>query len=368
MKKILEITGEPIGHGGQEMFIINLLNNIDKNGLSIDLLTPYSCLNEAYKDQVNKSGGEVFCFDLPFVPNGNRFNIIKPLYKFLKSSNYDVVHIHSGSITVLAICSMIAKLSRISKIIVHSHSGGYKKKWSYYLLKIFSYPFLKICPTDYCACSELAGKWKFPYSVVKFNLKIINNGVDIQKFIPNSEIRNKYRNKLGISPNTLLIGHVGRFSYQKNQEFLISVLEMLKKDVFQVKLIFIGEGENLIDVKELVKSKRLENDIIFAGVCSNVNDYMQAMDIFALPSRWEGLPIVGIEAQAAGLPVILSEYITSETKISDNVKYLSLNVMDWVKYIENLKGSLKINNTDRMKACGYDINMTAGILRNIYMS
>ena len=150
---ILEITGEPIGTGGQEMFIINVLRHINMKDLKIDLLTPYYCENEIYREEVVNKGGQVYCIGLPFAPGGFRWNIMKPLNRFLKVNRYDVVHIHSGSTSMLMLCSLVARWNGIKKIIVHSHCTGYVKSMKYYLLKMLTYPVLRFIPSYYCACS-----------------------------------------------------------------------------------------------------------------------------------------------------------------------------------------------------------------------
>lgn len=368
MKRVLEITGEPIANGGQEMFIINILNAIDKEGMTIDWLTPYCCSNFQYKKIVENNGGNVFCFDLKFLPSCERFKIIKPLNDFLKNHNYDVVHVHSGSTTVLMIVSIIARINNVPKIIIHSHSGGYKKTIRYYLLKLVSYYIFKLFPTDYFACSEVAARWKFADSIINDKLQIIKNGIDLIKFLPDEGVRKKYRAKLSISFDTIVLGHVGRFSYQKNQEFLVNILSVLREMNVKAKLLLIGEGEDYQFIHDLVEKKGLNHRVSFIRTCSNVSDYMQAMDVFVLPSRWEGLPIVGIEAQAAGLPIVLSDLVTKEMKISDKVEYLPLDcINDWVKMIIDYSAEPKRNNIEIMKSSGYDINLTAAKIRKIYL-
>jgi len=368
IKRVLEITGEPIANGGQEMFIINMLNAIDKEGINIDWLTPYCCSNFQYKRIVEENGGNVFCFNQKFLLGCERFKMIKPLNDFLKSHNYDVVHIHSGSTMVLMIVSIIARINNVPKIIVHSHSGGYKKTIGYYLLKLVSYYVFKLFPTDYFACSEVAARWKFANSIINDKLQIIKNGVDLMKFLPDEGIRKKYRTKLSISSDTIVLGHVGRFSYQKNQEFLVNILLILRERNVKTNLLLIGEGEDYQYIYDLVEKKGLKHYVSFIGTCANVSDYMQAMDVFVLPSRWEGLPIVGIEAQAAGLPIVASDLVTKEMKISDKVGYLPLGCIDdWVKMIIDYSTEPKRNNIEIMKSSGYDINLTAAKIRKIYL-
>lgn len=368
MKKILEITGEPIGTGGQEMFIINLLRHINMTGLNIDWLTPYFCENDIYKNEVICKGGQVCCLNLPFKPGKSRFNIIKPLLAFFKEHSYEVVHIHSGSLSVLAYCSLVARLSGVKKVIVHSHSAGARRTIKYMMLKTILFPLIKFMPTDYCACSVIAGEWKFPKSIIKQKLIILKNGIDLRKFAPNKEYRNEIRDMLGISEKTLVIGHVGRFSPQKNHEFIVMILDALKNKIEDCKLMLIGDGENENDIKALITQKALDDYIIYVGTTPDVSKYMQAMDVFILPSKWEGLPIVGIEAQCVGLPVLVSDKVSPDMKLVDDVKYLPINSVEiWINAILNVKYG-KRDNIQTIKEAGYDISDTAAFVRKLYLN
>ena len=363
---VLELTGEPISTGGQEMFIINIIRHINHKGLAIDWLTPYYCDNQSYRKEIETHGGKVFCMGLPFSSNVNRTNIIIPLYRFLKKHHYDVVHIHSGSISVLSLASVVAKLNGVKKIIAHSHSAGYSWNIKHRIIKFLTFPLITWGPTDYCACSQLAGVWKYPQNVVHSKLKIIKNGIDLNVFSPNKLIRSKMRKQLNLREQTVLIGHVGRFTFQKNQEFIISIIKELKIRSFDFNMMFIGEGENLEMVKSSIVKQGLSDVVIFVSPIPNVFDYLQAMDVFILPSRWEGLPIVGIEAQASGLPVIVSDNVTKEMKLVDEVIFLSIENADvWAEVIINTK-KCKYNNTTAIKKAGYDIYDTAETVRRMY--
>ncbi len=366
--RVLELTGEPIGTGGQEMFVVNVIRHMRHDGIVIDWMTPYYLENKNCENEVIKFGGRVYCLNMAFNPGQSRSNIIVPFNKFLKRHHYDVIHIHSGSISVLVLASIVARLNGIKKIIVHSHCAGVKRDFKYKMLRLVSDPLMKLFPTDYCACSLLAGEWKFPCSIVKNKMRIVKNGVDLKLFAPCDDVRDKIRKKYNIETSTLLLGHVGRFSTQKNQEFTIRTLAKIKEMNVNCRLMFIGEGENLEDTRKLVRNLSLEDDVIFAGTVNNVYDYMQAMDVFVLPSRWEGLPIVGIEAQAAGLPIVVSNEVTTEMKLVDNVVYLPIgNEATWASTIIGMKMS-KVDNSELIKKAGYDINDTADIVREMYMA
>lgn len=366
--KILELTGEPIASGGQEMFIVNVLRHMNMNGLQIDLLTPYYCDNEGYRRDVEALGGRVVCFNLPFAPGGLRLNFIKPLYSYLRDQEYDVIHIHSGSTTVLALAALIAKINKIPRIIVHSHSTGFVKNAKYYILKIFTYPLLKYFPDEYCACSVAAGVWKFPTSVCAHQLKVIKNGIDLTLFSPNLQIRDNIRKRFSID-NDLLLGQVGRLSFQKNQEFSIKILSILKRKGIKSRLLLVGEGELLDALKTLAVTENVCDDVLFIGRVSDVHFYVQAMDLFLFPSRWEGFGLVGVEAQGVGTPVIASTAVPQEMKLTDDVTYLPLDDVDkWVDKILEVSSLPRKNNVEKIREQGYDINQTAEDIRKLYIN
>lgn len=366
--KILEVFGEPISTGGQEMFVQNVITHLNKKNLNIDLLTPYYCDNNIYKDLMISEGVRIYSLGLPFNPGGIRFNLLKPLKSFLSKNHYDVVHIHSGSISVLAFVAYVARCCGVKKIVVHSHSAG-EKNLKYFFIKMFSNPIMLFCPTIYCACSKIAGERKFPSRITKKQLKIVKNGVDLKKFSFDNLKRCEYREKYGIKPDEIVIGHIGRFSYVKNHVFLIEIIKQMIKRKINAKLVLIGSGELYQEIKEIVRNEILEKSVLFIGSVPNVNDYMHMMDVFVLPSHWEGLPIVGIEAQANGLPTIVSENVSYELDLTPSVIHISLTYIEkWCDTIIESAKKGRNNNYEVLCLQGYDINQTAEVVRNIYMS
>ena len=381
--RILELTGEPIGTGGQEMFIINLLRHIDLTDLQIDWLTPYYCENDTYRKEVEDKGGRVICFNLHFNPGGSRNNIVNPLNNFLKKNYYDVVHIHSGSTSVLALCAFVAKWNKVKKIIVHSHSTGLSKSLKHYVLRMITNPILSMCPTHYLACSVDAGVWKFPASVVRGKLQIINNGIDLNLFAPDETKRLEYRKMLDISDKTMVIGNVGRFSYVKNQEFLIEIVSQLKQRRKNIKLMLVGVGETMNEIKSLVVSKKLTEDVLFIGGVNNVYDYMQAMDIFAFPSRWEGLGMVGVigvnyrifkTLAKNGISVFMVSQASSENNTTFAVRNadadLAVKVLDEEFALERAQGDMSDTVAEKDLATvaivGENMKRTPGIAGKLF--
>lgn len=292
-------------------------------------------------------------------------------YKFIKKNNYDIVHINSDSAWKISLYSIPAKLAKVKKIIIHSHSSEINgdhikfKKICHRIAK----QFIKISGTDFLGCSKESVEWMYKNNLKDKNVKIINNGVNAEKFKFNRDIRKFERDKIKVDKECL-IGTVGNFSYQKNPEFLIKLMLHLKKRKDEVyKLIFVGEGEDRKKIENLVIENSLTNDVIFYGKTDKVNEVLNAFDIFIMPSRFEGLPVSGIEAQTNGLPCIFSENITKEVKISDECKYLSLDdsLEIWCDTISNMKF-----NKNRGKAYentinkNFDINYTANQLKELY--
>ncbi len=370
--RVLEAFGEPILHGGQESFVVNALQHMDRSGLTFDMLTPYYCRNEYYRELIRSYGGEIYELQCKFNPGQIRMNIIKPFENFLGKHMYDVIHIHSGSTSMLGIMSFLAKKHGIKKVIVHSHSAPEKITLKNKILRSVFGMVMKDNVDTYCACSPMAGSAKFTEVVVSKVLKIIPNGVDISKFHFDVSVRNKYREELHFDKNDFVLGHVGRFSVEKNHTFLIDIFADVLKQCPNAKLLLIGEGDLELPIKEKVKSIGITDRVVFTGAVNNVYDYMQAMDCFVFPSIHEGLPVVLVEAQASGLPCIISESCPKEVALTPDVRFCSLfggtsiwcqSIMQYaIKPVQGRK-----DNSALLIRSGYDIINTSKILRQLYI-
>ena len=191
-------------------------------------------------------------------------------------------------------------------------------------------------------------------------VKKINNGVRLNQFRFNTVIRQEVRNRLGIR-DCFVIGHVGRFAYQKNHEYLIDVFAKVKKIVPSAILLLVGEGDLRNVVEQKVISLGLINDVIFYGISYNVSELFQAMDVFLLPSHFEGLPIVGVEAQAAGLPCSFFFGNNKRSKLINEVYYLPVDERSkdmWVKQIVELQRHRRYDTYSELERCGFDIHQT----------
>lgn len=356
--KLLILTTNDFAYNGITNNIYNYFKYMDKNDMEIDFVVP-SCLTEI-KNNIVSAGGKVF-----EIKNRKK----KPIKYFLtlvthlKKHQYDIIHCHGNSSTLI-IEMMAAKLAGIKVRIVHSRNSNAKHK---YFHKVFRPIFLGTM-THKFACGQLAGEWMFG----KSDFEIIRNGNDIEKFRFKKEIRHEYRKRLNIKNDTIVIGHVGNFNYQKNHEYLIDIFNALLQKNSNYKLILIGDGENREKIENKIKYLEIEEKVILVGQTSCVEKYLQAMDIMLLTSRYEGLPNVVIEWQINGLPSIISNEVTKEVAITSLINYCSINddIEIWVNKILNLfLVDRQLTNeyvTAEISEAGFDIRANAISLRKKY--
>lgn len=367
--KVLEVFGEPVLSGGQEAFVFEVLKNINMENLQIDCLTAYGWGNENYRQIVEEHGGAAYELKLPFQPGKSRMNIAEPFRVFLQSHSYDVAHIHSGSISALAVMASVADNAGVKKVIVHSHCTGDNDNFKHKVLRFVASFSMSKHVTTYCACSKEAAEWKFVSRYAR-QACIIKNGIDTERFAFNPNIRKEYRKKLGINEGCFVLGHVGRFSYQKNQAFLIEIFKQLSERMPTSKLLLVGDGEDREKMETQINELKLTDKVILTGNVTNVQDYLQVMDVFVFPSRFEGFPIVAVEAQNAGLPVVLSDTITPDVKLTDEMSFLNLKgtpVSTWTDKILQFKNHRRKNGAEKIKNSGFDIISTAETVRKLYI-
>ena len=270
------------------------------------------------------------------------------------------MHVHGNSNTMF-FDLFPARIAGCKIRIAHSHNTTCEHMRLHKMLQI---PF-NISYNVGFACGYEAGRWLFGNK--KFH--IINNGIDLKTYEFNAKKRQKLRQELNLTDNELLLGHVGLFNEQKNHEYLIGILKKLKRDKCNCKMICVGDGENRPKIEKLAKEYRLEKQIIFTGQRSNVADYLQAIDLFLLPSRYEGLPYVLIEAQAMGLSCIVADTVDKKVDITGNIQFESLEKIEsWCFEIEQKSMNIINNNVRRqlsekahnsIRKQGYDIHTNA---------
>ena len=316
----------------------------------------------------NINSGKVYELGLDFQPGQSRKLLYEPVKSFLEEHTYDVVHVHSGSISALAYVAKAARCTGVNKVIVHSHATGIPSIKHKAIRFIFGF-MLRVNATDFLACSVEAGKMKYPSDIVRNKLVVIKNGISIEKYRLCSIKRDSIRKSLGIAKDTFVLGHVGRFSYEKNHGFLIDVFNRVHEQIPNSKLLLVGDGELVNEIRVKVKELGLENLVVFTGNVDNVQDYYQAMNVFLLPSLYEGLSFVTLEAQAAGIPCIISTSVPETAKIAQNVYRLDLaDRQEWIYKSISLKQEQPLDSSMVIQQAGYDIRDTAKQIRSLYFS
>ena len=326
--RVAHIIGKWLG-GGVEAVVMNYYRHIDRTKIQFDFLCDEDSTNIPY-EEIEQLGGRVILIP----PYQKVFKYQKELIRIFKENNYKIVHSHINTLSVFSLRA--AKKAGVKVRIAHSHSTTNKKEWKKNLLKQVLRPFSKVYATDYMCCSELAGRWLFgdkTYDSGKVYL--LNNAIDLDKFKYNESLRKKKRKELGISDDTLVIGHIGRFVAQKNHTFLIDIFNEVHKKNSNSLLLLVGQGPLKEEIENKVKELQLNDSVRFLGQRNDANELYQAFDVFCLPSLYEGLPVVGVEAQATGLLCIFSDDMTKETKVLDTTEFLSLNqsVEEWANDI-----------------------------------
>ena len=373
--RVLEVNVDDQGNGGVFSLIKSVIEKKpDDMQIDIAALEPFE-KKENIK-YLRSLGTRIFFVGYKGSKIKKQFYIYKHMCSLLKQERYDVVHIHSDVANKLLVSGLAAKRCGVPKILLHSHATGtdgnnreIKEK-----LHLICRKLLKIINGKYVACSYSASKWMFP-GIPKTGVTLIKNGIDIEKFAFNENIRKKVRAELDIDNSDYLIGHVGRFMYQKNHEYVIKIFsdfcESWKKHGCEgdTKLLLVGAGELIANIKKIVKDKGLDDNVIFYGLSDRVNELLQGMDVFILPSFFEGLPIVGIEAQAAGLPVLLSDTITKEAALTENAVFLPIDdgsIYRWSEKLMYSKKYIRKNMSSLIEKKGYSIEATVGQLIDFY--
>lgn len=315
---------------------------------------------------IKKMGGEIHSADLRHNRLLGFIRLPGLFYKYCKENNVEAVHIHGDSACIIQLYSISAKLAGVPHIIAHSHCAGMNGDYRRIKkgLHTVSRLFVGASANVLLSCSDLATKWLY---ICKLQNRVIflKNGVDVEKFKFDPIKRNHYRTELGLKDGTIALGLVGDMSYQKNPLFICDVMKYLENEY---KLYFIGDGPCKKDVEEYVIDNKLEDKVFFLGF-RNISDILNALDIFVMPSRFEGLPVSGVEAQANGLPCVFSTKITKQVGILSSSIFESIDfVDDWVNSIKSIRLNTKerCDAAEKVRQAGFDIRDTAEYLYKIY--
>lgn len=364
--RVLQVCGEPFAGGGQESFLMNMYRHIDRNRVQFDFYTPFENRAIAMQQEIEGLGGRLWASGFPFGEDKREY-FRRGLSAFLAEHPYPIVHIHSGSVHALATGAKLARQSGASHVIVHSHCGGFANL-RYRVARMVTRHALLTYPTAYYACSHLAARWKFPPSVIRRgNYTVLKNAVDTSALRYDPVARERLREELGVGDKPV-VGHVGRFALQKNHRFLIEVFDALVDLEPDAQLVLVGDGELVDEVLEQVDRLGLEERVHYLGTRQDIPALMSAFDLLLLPSFFEGLPVVGVEAQAAGLPVVTSTGVTRELPLEDLAVYLPLSdtAMQWARVVQDTLTTPRRDTAAEMTACGYDVHTAAWEMQQRY--
>lgn len=356
--RVLQMTASLYSGGSQNM-IVNLYKAIDRNKVQFDFIVDHPELNDL-QPMVEQLGAKVYT--MPQFKGTNILQVKKAWNDFFKQHpEYKIIHSHARSYA--SIYLDIAKQNGL-KTIIHSHNtsngSGMKAKakdlLQHNLRKVADYFF---------ACSYDAGKWLFGDKIVNsINFYIINNAIDANKFKFNREIRDQYRKNLNLENNKVYI-QVGEFNEQKNHIFTIDLFKQIIINEKNAKLLLVGTGKKLEEIKQLVNEYHLNDYVIFLGRRDDVNNLLMASDAYLMPSNFEGLSVAAIEAQASGIRVLLSDKVSKDVDITSTCLFLPLEIDRWLYACMN--SNLDRNDTyNRIVKMGYDVNSTAKWLQDFY--
>lgn len=362
VQRVLYVHGGILLRGGTEAYMMNYYRQFDPSCLQVDFMV-HGYEKGVYDDEILEKGGRIHHLPLKTKAPIKYFTT---MWSVMKSGEYRIVHAHMDTMNVIPL--FMAKLAGVPVRISHSHSTSVQtasklKKLLHEIIK----KTIRFTATHLFACSEMAGEWL--YGDTPF--RVIPNAIDLSRFSYDETERVKIRKQLNVDDNDIVLGHVGRVSAEKNQHFLLEVLRKVKEKRLSCKLVMVGDGPLKEGLKDEVSKLNLVDDVRFVDACSDVYRYYQAFDWFCLPSLFEGLPVVGIEAQVNGLRCLVSDRVTEKLNKTGNVSFLPIGVDDAVVWSDMICTQLSSwrdkNALKKMQDAGYDIHSTSKALQAIYL-
>lgn len=362
MIRILQVLGG-LNRGGAEAMVMNLYRAIDRTKIQFDFII-HTNEHQDFTDEVLSLGGRIYSF--PKFRVYNYFSLMRIWDEFFKDHpEYKILHSHVRSYASLYL--PIAKKHGLTTI-VHSHSTS-NGSGIVAMVKQFLQRSLRNKADFLFSCSKEAGMWLFGDDVIeKPNYKMIPNAIDTARYQFSPDVRKRMRDELGIKESQLVFGHVGRFHPAKNHLFLLDVFKGVVDKNPDTLLLLVGDGELREQIENKIAELGIEKSVKLLGSRSDVADLLQAMDIFVFPSKWEGLPVTVVEAQAAGLPCFISDTVTSDVNVSELVNVLPINngTKSWVDALLQFTPCRK-DVIENIKSAGFDVNESAKALTDFYI-
>lgn len=362
--KVAQMIGSVV-EGGVESCVMNYYKAIDSARVEFDFFVDRDS-KIIDRKQIETLGGKVI-----ITPHyTDIFRYISFVKRKFKENGYDIVHAEMTTLNFIPL--LIAKSAGIKVRISHGHSTSNQKERIRNLIKNVLRPFSRWGANVCFACSEKAGRWLYGdryYNSGK--VTIINNAIELERFRFSMETRQRIREQLAISTETFVVGHIGRFCAQKNHAYLLSIFKGILENRLDSLLLLVGEGDMMDETKALASSLGVSEKVLFLGSQKRPEDFYNAMDVFALPSLYEGLPIVAVEAQTNGLPCFFSTEVTKEANLLDSTEYLTLDdPEEWKRKVSSVTFSEeeRLKGYSVMSETKYSIRKEAGKLLELYTS
>lgn len=358
MIRILQVVNM-MDRAGLETMLMNYYRNIDRTKVQFDFLT-HRENDGAYDEEIKQLGGKVY--HAPRLMPQNYPAYFKWMKNFFKEHpEYKIVHSHIDTMSFFPLYA--AKLSNIPLRISHSHSSKLDKDFKF-PIKYVAKLFLPKVANTYFSCGQKAGEFLYKNR----NFKIVNNACDVGKFVFENNKREELKEKFELE-NKFVIGHVGRYCYIKNQLFILDIFKeflSIKKDSV---LVLIGKGPDEDKIREKIKTLGIEDKVLLLIDRNDVNELYNMMDAFIMPSLFEGLPVVAVEAQINGLKCFMSDKISDEVKITDTLVMISLDksAKEWAEIIYTSNCERNRESVNQIKQKGYDISVEAKKLMEYYI-
>jgi glycosyltransferase involved in cell wall biosynthesis len=360
-----------MNRGGIETQIMNMYRKLDRSKCQFDFLVTREEFG-VFDEEIENLGGRIY--RVPSIRKVGLLKFIKNINDFFKEhKEYKIVHSHMNTWSGLFL--NIAKYHNIPVRIAQSHSAqqGYKNHTlkgvvENYFKRVMKL-FIKSGATHFWAVGKAAGEWLYGEKIAQSKMKIVPNAKDLNEYKYDAIARDQLRNELGISKDAIVIGHVGSFSPVKNHELLIELFNDLKKKVDNSYLCLVGDGPLRRKVEEKITDLDITSNVLILGQRNDVNKLMSMFDVLVLPSLFEGMPNVVIEAQAAALPCVVSDSVTREIDMEMGIiKFISLNksVKAWNDAILNIAKSNRLVDTKNISKKGYDLESVINFIEDFY--
>lgn len=349
-----------MSYGGLETMLMNYYRNIDRERIQFDFLEHRKETTE-YDKEIESLGGRIYRLPKLNPLSGEYRNQAMEFFK--KHSEYRIVHAHINSMSGLPLS--FAKKAGVPIRIAHSHNTKEERNFKLPIKNYYKRQIEKFA-TDRMACGQKAGRWLFGGK----SFSILNNAIDTNKFLYQKAKRKSYRRELNIHENDFVIGHVGRFFRQKNHSFLLDTFKEIHRIVPESKLLLVGEGPLQKNIQKKTLEYGLQDNVIFFGVSSKVGELLSAMDVFLFPSFHEGFPVTLIEAQTSGLRCFVSDSISDEVDITENIYRISLKkpAKYWADSLIKNREYVRSDTSKQVIHAGFDISANTEWLTNKYIS